>query len=78
MAVMGVPESLAYAEIAGLPHVPWWHIVAAIVGCRKMRRVSDEDSVLELKALYRLTYIDDDMTRISPSDMAVRGTSASI
>lgn len=23
MAVMGVPESLAYAEIAGLPHVPW-------------------------------------------------------
>ena len=35
VAVMGVPESLAYAEIAGLPHVPWWHIVAAIVGCRK-------------------------------------------
>ena len=54
VAVMGVPESLAYAEIAGLPHVPWWHIVAAIVGCRKMRRVSDEDSVLELKTLYRL------------------------
>lgn len=23
VAVMGVPESLAYAEIAGLPHVPW-------------------------------------------------------
>lgn len=47
MAVMGVPESLAYAEIAGLPHVPWPFSMVFWSGDQKLAR--HDGSLLQLR-----------------------------